>query len=247
MRIAMWSGPRNLSTAMMYSFASRADMAVMDEPFYAAYLAQTGLEHPMRDEILAAQPTDPVEVVARITTPVALHSYQKHMCHHMLPGFPCDWMEGFTNIFLIRHPARVIASYAAKREQPTLADIGFTRQAEMFDELRAAGQVPVVIDSHDIRQDPEAMLRALCAEIGLTWDAAMLSWPAGGIAEDGVWAKHWYGAVWRSTGFAGPEGPLPEVPAELAGVERGAMEAYEHLKRFRIRPWPPAGRASPEA
>lgn len=237
MRIAMWSGPRNLSTAMMYSFASRADMAVMDEPFYAAYLAQTGLDHPMRGEILAAQPTDPTEVVAQITGSVAAeHFYQKHMSQHMLPGMPRDWMLGFTNVFLIRHPARVIASYAAKRESPVLADIGFTQQAELFDALRAAGEVPIVIDSHDIRDNPEAMLRKLCDAIGLAWDPAMLGWPRGGIAEDGAWAPHWYGSVWNSTGFAGPEGPLPEIPPALAEVEKLATLPYEHLKKFKLRP-----------
>ncbi len=237
MRIAMWSGPRNLSTAMMYAFAARGDMSVMDEPFYAAYLAATGLDHPMRAEILAAQPTDPARVVAQITAPVSTpHCYQKHMSQHMLPGIPRGWMKGFTNIFLIRHPARVIASYAAKREQPVLADIGFTQQAELFDELRAAGQAPVVIDSHDIRDNPEAMLRALCDAIGLGWDPAMLSWKPGGIPEDGAWAPHWYGSVWKSTGFAGAEGPLPQVTGPLAQVEKDATPAYEHLKKFKLRP-----------
>jgi len=236
MRIAMWSGPRNLSTAMMYSFASRADMAVMDELFYAAYLTQTGLDHPMRAEILAAQPSDPAKVVAQITAPVAAHSYQKHMSQHMLPGVPRNWMRSFTNVFLIRHPARVIASYAAKREAPRLADIGFTQQAELFDELRAAGQTPVVIDSHDIRDDPEKMLRKLGAAIGLSWDPAMLSWRKGGIAEDGAWAPHWYSSVWTSTGFAGAEGPLPEIPTALAEVEKLATLPYEHLKKFKLSP-----------
>ena len=237
MRIAMWSGPRNLSTAMMYAFAARGDCAVIDEPFYAAYLAATGLEHPMRDAILAAQPTDPNRVVAQITGPIPQNRacfYQKHMTQHMLPGFPCGWMLGFVNVFLIRHPARVIASYAAKRERPTLDDIGFAQQAELFDELRAAGQAPVVIDSHDIRADPAGMLRALCDAIGLDWTPAMLGWQAGGIPEDGVWAAHWYGAVHRSTGFAGAEGPLPEVPDDLKPLEKLATLPYEHLRKFKL-------------
>ncbi len=239
MRIAMWSGPRNLSTAMMYSFAARGDCAVADEPFYAAYLARTGLNHPMRAEILASQPQDPAAVIRQITGPIPAnrdHFYQKHMTQHMLPGFSRDWMRDFVNVFLIRHPARVIASYAAKREHPTLDDIGFAQQADLFDELRAAGHAPVVIDSHDIRANPEAMLRALCAAIGLDWRPAMLNWRAGGIPEDGVWAPHWYGAVHRSTGFAGAEGPLPEVPEPLKPLEKVATIAYEHLEKFKLLP-----------
>ncbi len=239
MRIAMWSGPRNLSTAMMYAFAARGDCAVADEPFYAAYLARTGLDHPMRAEILASQPQDPAAVIRQITGSIPAdrdHFYQKHMTQHMLPGFPRDWMRDFVNVFLIRHPARVIASYAAKREHPTLDDIGFAQQADLFDELRAAGHAPVVIDSHDIRADPEAMLRALCAAIDLDWRPAMLDWRAGGIPEDGVWAAHWYGAVHRSTGFSGAEGPLPEVPEPLKPLEKVATIAYEHLEKFKLLP-----------
>jgi hypothetical protein len=227
-RLAMWSGPRNLSTAMMYTFANRDDFAAVDEPFYAAYLAATRLDHPMRAEILAAQPQDPEDVVAHLTGPIPdgkPHFYQKHMAQHMLPSVPRDWMEDVVNIFLIRHPARVIASYAEKRENPTLDDIGFWQQAELY--ARFGG---VVIDSHDIRENPEGMLRALCAEIGLDFDPAMLSWPAGGRACDGVWAPHWYGAVWQSTGFAGKEGPLPQVPEHLRGILTAALPYYDRLK-----------------
>ena len=238
MRIAMWSGPRNLSTAMMYAFAARKDCAVLDEPFYAAYLAATGLDHPMRAEILASQPQDPEAVVRQITGSIPAqkpHFYQKHMTQHMLPGMPRGWMRDFANVFLIRHPARVIASYAAKREAPALADIGFVQQADLFDDLRASGQEPLVIDSHDIRENPAAMLRLLCEALGLEWDPAMLHWPSGGIAEDGVWAAHWYGAVHRSTGFAGREGPLPHIEGPLRQLEQAAMPAYEHLEQFKLK------------
>jgi hypothetical protein len=233
MRIAMWSGPRNLSTAMMYSFGARGDCAVVDEPFYAAYLAETGLDHPMRDRILAAQPTDPAQVVERITGPIPAghpHFYQKHMTQHMLPGVPRDWMRMVSNVFLIRHPARVIASYAAKRENPTLADIGFVQQAELFDEVMRWQGSPVVIDSTDIRADPEKMLKRLCHAIGLPFTPKMLKWPRGGHPEDGVWAEHWYGAVWNSTGFAAAEGPLPPVPGHLQPVLDAALPHYRRLK-----------------
>ncbi len=239
MRIAMWSGPRNLSTAMMYAFANRRDFAAVDEPFYASYLAATGLEHPMRAEILAAQPQDPDAVAAALTGPVPggkAHFYQKHMTHHVFTGMPWAWMDDMVNLFLLRHPARVIASYAAKRENPTLDDIGFWQQAELFDHIESARGKAVIVDSHDIREDPEGMLRALCAEIGLAFDPAMLSWPAGGKACDGVWAPHWYGAVWSSTGFAGREGPLPEVPAALQTVLDGAMPHYARLAALALKP-----------
>lgn len=237
MRIAMWSGPRNLSTAMMYSFASRPDCAVVDEPFYAAYLAATGLDHPMRENILASQASDPEEVVTQITgsNPWNLdHYYQKHMTQHMVPGVPRDWMREVVNVFLIRHPARVIASYAAKRENPILEDIGFAQQAELFDEVTGWGGKPFVIDSTDIRENPEAMLRKLCKAIGLRFRIDMLTWPKGGNADDGVWAPHWYGAVWNSTGFAGAEGELPEVPEYLLDVLDQAMPFYEKLRRVKL-------------
>lgn len=237
MRIAMWSGPRNLSTAMMYSFGARADMAVVDEPFYAAYLARTGLEHPMREDILASQPTDPSQVIADLLGPIPEskpHHYQKHMSQHMIDGVPRDWVRNVTNVFLIRHPARVAASFAAKYERPTLMDIGFVQQAELFDQLRGAGETPVVIDSHDIRESPEPMLRRLCDAIGLPWDPAMLHWPSGGHKSDGVWAAHWYGAVHRSTGFAAAEGPLPELTRSQAQLADKAMPHYEKLLKFKI-------------
>ncbi len=237
MRIAMWSGPRNLSTAMMYSFAARGDCAVVDEPFYAAYLALTGLGHPMRDEILANQSQDPQHVAQSLlgSNPEGKRNfYQKHMTQHMVPRVPRDWMREVTNVFLIRHPARVIASYAAKRESPVLDDIGFRQQAELFEQVLSWGGNPVVVDSHDIREDPETALRKLCAAIGLVFLPEMLSWPKGGHRDDGVWARHWYGAVWQSTGFAAPEGDLPEIPTCLQPVLQAALPYYEALKKAAI-------------
>ena len=239
MRIAMWSGPRNLSTAMMYAFGARDDCAVVDEPFYAAYLAQTGLDHPMRDEILAAQPTDPDTVVRTLLGPIAgdkPHFYQKHMSQHMIPGMPRDWVGDVINVFLIRHPARVAASFSAKYENPTLADIGFVQQAELYDQITAAGHPAAVIDSADIRRDPPGMLKRLCAVIGLDWDPAMLHWPAGGHADDGVWAAHWYGAVHRSTGFAPAEGALPDLRGAQARLAAAALPYYEKLSGVKLHP-----------
>ncbi|SFL04596.1 sulfotransferase family protein [Shimia haliotis] len=237
MKIAMWSGPRNLSTAMMYAFGNRPDCTVVDEPFYAAYLSITGLNHPMRDEILAAQNRNPDAVAEML---LGVHPdgkrvyYQKHMTQHMIEGVPRDWMRNVTNVFLIRHPARVISSYAAKRENPTLADIGFAQQSELFDLVASWGQDPVVVDSHDIRDDPQGMLEKLCDSIGLSFSEAMLSWPEGGHRNDGVWAPHWYGSVWNSTGFDGAEGPLPMVPDHLQSVLNAALPLYEKMKAAKL-------------
>jgi hypothetical protein len=237
MRIAMWSGPRNLSTAMMYAFGARADMAVVDEPFYAAYLDQTGLNHPMREAVLAAQPTDPAQVVAMLTGPVPqgrAHFYQKHMTQHMIPGIPRDWFAQVRHVFLIRHPARVVASFGAKYDNPTLADIGFTQQTALFDEMSRQGLSPLVIDSADIRNDPQGMLTRLCDALGLPFDPAMLSWPRGGHPADGVWAPHWYGAVHASTGFAPPEGALPDLTGAAGDLMAQALPHYRRLEAIKL-------------
>ena len=237
MRIAMWSGPRNLSTAMMYAFGNRSDCAVVDEPFYASYLARTGLAHPMREAVIASQPVDPEVVAESLLGPIPggkAHYYQKHMTQHMIPGMPRGWMGGVCNVFLIRHPARVIASYSEKRDELTLDGIGFAQQTELFDEVQAAGGDPIVIDSHDIRADPETMLKRLCERLSLPWEPSMLHWPAGGHPADGAWASHWYGAVHRSTGFAGAEGPLPDLPPGLADIAEQAMPHYLQLAAVKI-------------
>jgi hypothetical protein len=229
MRIAMWSGPRNLSTAMMYSFASRPDFAVMDEPFYAAFLAATGVDHPMRDEILSAHETDPEKISRMCRAAGAPHLYMKHMPHHMVDGMPFDWAQDCVHIHLIRHPARVIASYVAKREAPTLEDIGYVQQWDVFQRL--GGQV---VDGTDVRADPEGMLRRLCDVIDLPFDPNMLHWDAGARAEDGVWAKHWYNAVHKSTGFAGAEGELPQLETEMQELMEQALPFYEKMAVLRI-------------
>ena len=159
----MWSGPRSLSTALMYSFAQRSDTAVVDEPFYAAYLAATGLDHPMRAEVLASQAQD-AEVVAAAcaAAPKSGLIYQKHMVQHMLDGMPLGWMAEVTNVFLIRHPARIIASFTAKREQPRAEELGILATGRLFDQACTLGQTPVIVAAEDIRAQPEATLRALC-------------------------------------------------------------------------------------
>lgn len=232
MKIAMWSGPRNLSTAMMYSFGNRADCAATDEPFYAAYLTASGVTHPMNDQIISSQPNDPNDVISAITgsNPDGVaHWYQKHMTHHMLPNFPMDWISDFTNVFLIRHPARVIASYAAKRENPSLEDLGFVQQKRIYDHCLALGQTPIVVDSDDILADPETVLTGLCDQIGIPFDPAMLAWSAGSRTYDGVWAAHWYDSVHQSTGFGPAPKGLPPSQAGVAQLQESALEIYRSM------------------
>jgi len=238
MHLAVWSGPRNLSTALMYSFAARGDCAVWDEPFYAAYLAATGIDHPMRDEVMAAGECDPQKVALACIGPIpggAPLFYEKHMTLHMIPSFDRSFMRECVNVFLIRHPARVVASYSRQRASVNLADLGFTQQADLFDEVTAfAGQTPVVVDSSDIRADPTGVLTRLCAAVGIEYTDRMTRWPPGGHPCDGVWAPHWYEAVHRSTGFEGAEGPLPSLAGAAADLANLAMPSYERLKTHAI-------------
>jgi hypothetical protein len=218
---------------MMYAFGTRPDFAAWDEPFYAAYLAATGLDHPMKEEVIAAGETNPAKVAAVLAGPVPdgkKHWYQKHMAMHMIAGFPLDWADTCVNVHLIRHPARVIASYTEKRERPTLDDIAFRQQAELYQRFPGP-----VLDSADIRVNPRRMLEKLCAEIGLDFRPAMLSWPAGPKDFDGVWAPHWYNAVHRSTAFAGAEGDLPVLTGDAADLARAALPYYEELAAIRLK------------
>ena len=235
-RIAMWSGPRNLSTALMYAFGNRPDCACWDEPFYAFYLKQSGVDHPLREDVMAAGETSFGRVVERCLGPVPEGKpvfYQKHMTHHMLAGFDRSWVLGLTNAFLIRAPERVIASYSRKRQTVTLRDIGFLEQCEIFrmvaDRLGAA---PPVIDADDLLADPRGTLSRLCADLGTRFSDEMLRWPAGPRDYDGLWARHWYGAVWRSTGFAAEPTSEPELPQHLRRLADEARHYYERMHCF---------------
>jgi hypothetical protein len=233
-RILMWSGPRNLSTAMMRSFGARGDCDVWDEPFYAAYLLRTGLMHPMRDEILAAHETNPDVVSADCAKPSltgSAHFYQKHMTHHMLAGFDRSFMDGAVNVFLIRSPERVLASYVAKRESVTLPEIGFVAQAELFDRVAdQSGTAPIVLDSADMAIDPALTLQKLCKAIGIAWTENMLAWQPGIHATDGVWASHWYNAVEGSTGFRIQTPKAVALPDHLQRIADEAQPYYQRLK-----------------
>jgi hypothetical protein len=236
-RIAMWSGPRNISTAMMRSFENRSDCAVVDEPFYAAYLARTGLDHPMREAVLAAQPQDwraVVDALSRLDAPVV---YEKHMAHHMLDGFGLDWIAERRNAFLIRDPAEVLASYVAKRGEVTLEDIGAVKQRELFErEADRLGRAPPVVRGADVLADPPGVLAALCAALGIRFEATMLRWPPGPRASDGVWAPAWYDSVERSTGFETPQRrAYPPLPDGLQRIAEAARPHYEALAAHRLR------------
>ena len=238
LRIAMWSGPRNISTAMMRAWGNRGDTFVVDEPFYAFYLKKTGADHPGVAEVIATGETDWRRIVANLTGPIPNSSrifYQKQMTHHFLPEVSRDWLRKLTNCFLIRDPAEVIASYIKKNREPTVEDVGFVQQAEIFDFVRSqTGSAPPVIDAGDVLRDPERILRLLCDAIGVEFSNAMLSWAAGPRQTDGVWAKYWYAEVERSTAFAPYRERKIELPKGLHEVQRCCREIYEQLYQHRL-------------
>ena len=205
-RIAMWSGPRNISTAMMRSWENRRDTAVIDEPFYACYLSKTGIVHPMQEEVLASQSSDWGTVIEQDLRGSLAEGqtiqYQKHMTQHMVGELDEDWFASLRHCFLIRHPAEVVASYGQKRGEVCAEDVGFARQRELFELARSLGFDTPVIDSKKVLSDPEGSLTAVCNALDVSFDPAMLAWPAGTRDSDGAWAPHWYQNVEKSTGFA---------------------------------------------
>ena len=237
-RIAMWSGPRNISTAMMRSFENRGDCAVVDEPFYAHYLAETQSDHPGRDEVIAAGKTDWRDVVAMLTGPVPNNAdvfYQKHMTHHMLPHVWRDWFADVMHVFLIRDPRQVLASYLKSRPRATAEDIGVPQESALYDEVsKRTGTTPPVIDADAFLKQPEAHLRALCDALAIPFTPRMLKWRAGPRDSDGVWAPYWYDAVLKSTGFE----PWRERDRSVSSGHRAlideCMPHYEALAARRL-------------
>ena len=237
-RVAMWSGPRNISTAMMRAWENRPDTVVVDEPLYAAYLARTGLDHPVRDEVIASQPTDIETAVAELSAPlpggVHVH-YAKHMAHHVSRDMDLGWTLAFRNVLLIRDPAEVVASYVRARETCEPEDIGVPQQGrlmELWD--RHALDVPIV-DATDFLRAPEAHLRWLCAWLGIDFTSRMLSWPPGPRDSDGVWAPHWYAAVRQSTGFEPWRPREANLSEHDAAVAEACRPVYEALYARRVR------------
>ncbi|MDH3634552.1 MAG: HAD family hydrolase [Gammaproteobacteria bacterium] len=239
LRIAMWSGPRNISTALMRAWENRNDCVVWDEPLYGYYLQATGLPHPGAAEVIEAQGTDVDAIIERCTGAIPGGKqifYQKHMTLHLLPEIERDWLSEMVNCFLIREPEAVITSYAAVRSDATLEDIGFIQQAELFDQVRAmTGEIPLVIDSREFLLDPATMLQAICTKLDIEFGPEMLSWPKGPRDSDGVWAKYWYDSVCNSTGFA----PYREQKYTLSDKDKQialhARPSYEILYQHRLR------------
>lgn len=231
LRINSWSGPRNVSTALMRSFHQRQDTRVVDEPLYGYYLATTGAPHPGRDELVKILETDARTIVeGTILGPCDRDFlFMKQMVHHLTPELDLDFLERCVNILLIRDPAEVIASLVNQLPQPTLRDVGLERQVRLFDDLRAKGQEPPVIDARLLLLDPEPVLRKLCDRIGLSWDARMLSWPAGPIPEDGPWDRYWYDNVQTSTGFQPYRPSTKVVPASCAELLSECRRYYDEL------------------
>jgi len=237
-RIAMWSGPRNISTAMMRAWGNRRDTFVIDEPFYAFYLGATGKRHPGADEVIAAGEVDWQKIVAHLTEPILAGKrifFQKHMAHHLLREVDREWLGEVTNCFLIRDPREVIASYVKKREEPVLEDLGFVQQVEIFDFVRArTNAIPPIVDAKDVLENPERTLQLLCDAVGVEFSESMLSWPTGLRETDGVWAKHWYGEVAKTTSFRPYRAKHAEVPAHLQQIHQRCRDCYDRLYRWRL-------------
>jgi hypothetical protein len=238
-RIAMWSGPRNISTAMMRAWGNRRDTFVIDEPFYAYYLRATGKQHPGADEIIASSNTDWENVVAQLTGPIPKARrifFQKQMAHHLLPEVDREWLGAVTNCFLIRDPREVITSYIKKREEPALQDLGFVQQADIFNFVRTrTSSIPPIIDAKDVLDNPERMLRLLCEAVGVEFSKSMLSWPPGLRETDGIWARHWYGEVAKTTSFQPYRPRSARVPAHLQEIYDRCRQCYERLHEYRLR------------
>ena len=238
-RVAMWSGPRNISTAMMRAWENRGDCAVSDEPLYAHYLDRTGLDHPAREEVIAEGDTDWRRVVEALLGPVpgdAAVWYQKHMTHHLLPHMDHAWIAGLRNVLLIRDPREVVASYVKSRATVTADDIGLPQQVELYEELCAAGSPPPILDAGDFLRAPEAHLRALCDWLDIAFTGRMLHWPSGPRDSDGIWAPHWYAHVWESTGFEPPAKKDIKLSGAAAEVAEECLPHYERLHARRMRP-----------
>lgn len=237
LRISLWSCPRTISTALMRSFAQRDDVVCVDEPFYAHYLARSGAQHPLREQVLAAQSSDWRAVVEQVLLGPCAKPVQfvKHMAHHLIGEVDLDFASRTRNVFLLRPPREMLPSMLRDLGTLHLRDVGYERQRELYHRMRRAGQEPLVLDSTDLLNDPAGMLRLLCERLGLAFDPRMLSWPPGRHPAYGVWAPFWYGNVERSTGFQ-PHAPKREpFPAVLEPLLAVAENCWLDLHARRLR------------
>lgn len=234
--LGMWSGPRNISTAMMRAWENRSDCVVWDEPLYAHYLQHTGIDHPLANEIIQAGETDWKKVVKEICTPKkGKVFYQKHISTHMLPHITLDWLQHSEHIFLIRDPQFMVASYAAKREQITAADLGYEELQSVFNAvLKLKNETPLVIDSSTFLKQPKQQLQSVCKHLNIPFEEQMLAWPAGERASDGVWHSHWYDSVKKSTHFQAPREQTATLDAAQQSVVDQCQPHYENLKQYAL-------------
>ena len=237
-KIAMWSGPRNISTAMMRAFENRPDTIVEDEPFYAHYLSQTGLNHPMKNEVIESQNTNWDEVAKSLTLEIPNNKtvwYQKHMAQHNLENFDLSWTKNLSNCFLIRDPKEVIYSFVQKFELKSAEQLGFLQQMELFNLIKNRDNTdPIVIDSKDILIDPKGVLSKFCNKIGIPFFEEMLNWPTGPRKTDGVWGKHWYKNVEVSTGFNSYNPKEIELPNKYQSIYKDCLMVYNEIYSCRI-------------
>ena len=234
----MWSGPRNISTALMRSFENRPDTFVSDEPFYAHYLQQTGIDHPMRNEVIEAGNSDWDEVSQYLTRAIPNGKsvwYQKHMAQHNLPDADLGWTEKLANCFLIRDPMEVILSYSKKYELTSIYQLGYPQQVLLFNRLKNKNEANVIVlDSKDILQNPKNLLQLLCRELDIPFSDKMLAWPKGRRESDGIWGQHWYGNVEKSTGFQPYQKKEEGLLAKYKDIYEQCLINYQQLFQYRI-------------
>ena len=236
-RIAMWSGPRSISTALMRSFENRPDTFVTDEPFYAHYLKKTGIDHPFREEVMEGGNTDWNSVVDDITGPIPdgkIIWYQKHMAQHNLPDCDLSWAQKLTNCILIRHPRNVILSYSQKYEISSIYQLGYPQQINLFNMLTELGAPPYVLDAEDVLKNSNLMLNILCDKLGIRFFTEMLSWPKGKRDSDGIWGRHWYGSVEASSGFHSYIEKTGNLPSKYHDIFEVCLESYQQLYSHRL-------------
>ena len=237
-RIAMWSGPRCISTAMMRSFENRNDTVVVDEPFYAHYLTMVGIEHPMRNEIINNYECNSENIISYLTGQVPGQKdiwYQKHMAHHVPLEMDISWIKQVANCFLIRNPKEVILSFQKQFPIKSVEQLGYNQLFKLFNfHVKNLGFIPPIIDSRDVLENPEEILSKLCDKIGITFSKHMLSWPSGGRDSDGIWGKYWYKNVEQSTGFQRYNSVDIKLPNNLEDIYKECLHIYEELHSNRI-------------